>query len=93
MYALYGAHDLTHALVLRGLDQHPRLWPPFASYMVLELWHHSSTNTSAVRVIYNDDVLRIAGCSLANSTVCTLADFDALLARRFTVNYQQDCLL
>ena len=94
LLALYGAHDFTHALLIQALHLGVESWPPYASHMVFELWQPSTRAApAAVRLVYNGDVMRVPGCTVAGGTACSLAELDTIIKQRLTIqNYTKECL-
>eukprot|EP00172_Hildenbrandia_rubra_P002423 Plantae.Rhodophyta-Hildenbrandia_rubra.ctg32671.p1 GENE.Plantae.Rhodophyta-Hildenbrandia_rubra.ctg32671~~Plantae.Rhodophyta-Hildenbrandia_rubra.ctg32671.p1 ORF type:complete len:404 (-),score=39.99 Plantae.Rhodophyta-Hildenbrandia_rubra.ctg32671:303-1514(-) len=76
---VFSAHDDTLLSVLMALDSSRAwAWPTFASCIVFEVYMSSDGHTY-IRVVLNDDILAIKGCSQKNG-LCSLALFEAALA-------------
>ena len=69
---LYSGHDTTLIPLLVALEQYPSSigWPPFSSYVAIEV-HRSVDGELHVRVVYNDQVLNCGG----SRDYCGLVEF------------------
>lgn len=92
VYALYGAHDFTLALLFQALHLGIDRWPPYASHMLFELWTAPAPAPPLVRVLYNGDIMRVPGCTAAGGTACSLDELDTIIEQRLTIkDYWNEC--
>jgi len=92
LYALYAAHDFTIAQMFQAFHLGIAIWPPFASHMIFELWKVPNSQTMAIRLLYNGEIMKIPGCTVGSGTACSLEEFDKILADRLTVKSFKECL-
>lgn len=79
VFFLFSGHDSTLVPVLCALGIYDNNWPPYASYLTIEIAESTTTAGELfVRAIYNDQEMRISSC---DSMWCPYAVFQQRLAR------------
>ncbi|KAJ3042352.1 hypothetical protein HDV00_007486 [Rhizophlyctis rosea] len=90
--SLYSAHDSTLGSLLAILGPpmttEQRLWPPYASNLVMEIWKGGEGHY-VVRVRYDGKVLRSEWCEFGGG--CELGEFVARLERFVPEDYVKAC--
>jgi len=99
----YSGHDSTVAPILAAYEVFDHKWPPFASNIILELYKdtapanpkdHNVENNHYVRMLYNNEALKIPGCqetAVEGGFLCPLSTFLALSKKVIPENYEEAC--
>eukprot|EP01124_Arcella_intermedia_P025231 TRINITY_DN446_c0_g1_i2.p1 TRINITY_DN446_c0_g1~~TRINITY_DN446_c0_g1_i2.p1 ORF type:complete len:434 (-),score=75.59 TRINITY_DN446_c0_g1_i2:21-1322(-) len=88
-YMFFSGHDTTIAPLYYVLNPTSTIdWPPFASYIILELLQNPTTQQYAVKFTYNGQDIKIPACP---DVVCPLDVFSAYLQPYIPTNFQQEC--
>ncbi len=58
---VYSGHDSTLVPVLCALKVYDNQWPPYASYLTLEMVTHKTSGARFVRALYNDESVAMLG--------------------------------
>lgn len=73
---IYSGHDSTLVPVLCALDCYDDKWPPYASYLSLEIVESKKSGEKFVRALYNDEPIAILGESNSSQDPwCSLDSF------------------
>jgi hypothetical protein len=84
---VYSAHDTTLAGALSFLEASLEGWPPYASSLLIELWH-SANDGERIHIIYNGKPLSTFCVDAGNG--CNALEFLKNLEER-DFNFHQDC--
>ena len=82
---LLSGHDTTIVPILAALGCYDGRWPPYASYVAVELWANSADGALQVRVVFNGQPLTdMRGCKAEDETGCVPFQAFAPLVRSLT---------
>jgi len=72
---VYSGHDSTLVPLLCGLGCYDGVWPPYASYLALEIVRSKSSGERFVRAVYNDQEVSMGSCGHGGALWVPLASF------------------
>lgn len=84
----FSGHDSTLVPVLCALGIFDNVWPPYASFLTIEIAVSKSTNTRFVKATYNDKDAIMTKIENNNSLWCPYENFIARL-KSMSVTYEQ----
>jgi len=90
-FELYSGHD-TNIWIMLGIFKAKgtaRLWPPYASNFIMELWRDDNTGQYKVRVIYNGSVLDSDLCDFRQG--CDLQTLSYALQQSIPGDLWREC--
>jgi len=64
VYSLYLTHDYNIAGFVASLGVDIKVDPPLASVLLVQFSEDNSTKVKSVKVTYNDDIIKMKGCTL-----------------------------
>jgi len=90
-FSLMSGHDTNvwNMVAIFGGQGTAKLWPPYASNFVIELWHDAAASQHKVRVVYNGEVLKSSLCDFEQG--CPLDKLEAGLKKFIPENIWKDC--
>lgn len=86
---LFSGHDTTLMPLLVALGYELKNWPPFMSNLIFELYWSPSDQKHYVKVLYNQEVVRVEGCDAEG--LLELPAFHKRLEPFVSHDYSHDC--
>ena len=87
---LFSGHDTTLMPILVALGYKLDHWPPFMSNVVFELYWSQSRKRHFVKVVYNQQVVRLEGVCDGQGLI-EFSSFHELLRKYISIDYTEHC--